>query len=735
MDPQKLQELLEQQLELIKLVTKAKEPAATSSVPESTFSISNTISEFLYDPESNVTFETWFRRYEDLFQTDLAAQDDAWKVRLLLRKLGPAELDKYSNLILPQKPSDRSFQDTIASLKQIFGEQASLFNTRYRCLKLVMNESDDFLTHVGIVNRECERFKLKSLTDDQFKSLILICSLQSPRFADIRTRLLNRLERDPTITLNSMAEEYQRLVNLQHDTTLVQSGGRGGYEVHAVQKTSRTSDKFKAGRTTSGSAPGGPSSSGLAQTSGSNKQPPSACWHCGTWHFAKFCSFKKHRCRKCNKVGHKDGYCQTQHSGAFSGPFKQQSQQEFTCRAVANTRRISSTFQISTPGLRKYVTILVNGCQVRLQLDTASDITIISENLWRTLGQPPIKTSSHIAVSACGGRLQLLGRLQCCVSFRGITFDGTCYVTPTDLNLMGLDWFEQLGLADVPINAICNSVRSTTSGKPMEQIFQQFAPVFHQGLGLCSATQAVLHLQPGAKAVFRPKRPVPYASLPQVDAELQRLEEQGVLIPVTYSHWAAPIVVVKKPNGSIRICADFSTGLNAALEQHHYPLPAPDDIFTTLNGGKCFAKLDLADAYLQIEVSPESRELLTINTHRGLFQYTRLPFGVKTAPAIFQQVIDTILSGIPGVVAYLDDVLIVAASSEDLQSRICIALQRIQESGFRLRPENANFFYNQSNIWDSFSTPQVGTQILKTSEPSSKCQHQQMSLLLDPSLD
>ena len=170
---------------------------------------------------------------------------------------------------------------------------------------------------------------------------------------------------------------------------------------------------------------------------------------------------------------------------------------------------------------------------------------------------------------------------------------------------------------------------------------------------------ATLTLKPSSKSVFCPKRPVPYAALPLVDKELKRLEERKVITPVAYTLWAAPIVVVKKADSSIRLCADFSTGLNAELEDHQYPLPVLEDIFTTLNGDTCFAKLDLTEAYLQVEVSPTSWELLTINTHRGLFQYRRLPVGIKTAPGIFQLIMDTMLTGVEGAVAWIDDIIVV----------------------------------------------------------------------------
>ncbi|RTG86513.1 uncharacterized protein DC041_0012202 [Schistosoma bovis] len=93
------------------------------------------------------------------------------------------------------------------------------------------------------------------------------------------------------------------------------------------------------------------------------------------------------------------------------------------------------------------------------------------------------------------------------------------------------------------------------------------------------------------KPVFRPKRQVPYAAIDKVDKELDRLEKFGVIQPVNYSAWAAPIVVVQKANGVIRLCADFSTGLNDALENHSYPLPLPEDLFIKLNGGRFFLNL------------------------------------------------------------------------------------------------------------------------------------------------
>jgi hypothetical protein len=106
---------------------------------------------------------------------------------------------------------------------------------------------------------------------------------------------------------------------------------------------------------------------------------------------------------------------------------------------------------------------------------------------------------------------------------------------------------------------------------------------------------------------------------------------------VTHSEWATPIVAVSKADGRVRICGDFKVTVNPHLKVNQYPLPKAEDIFTTLAGGKKSSKLDMSQAYLQMKLHPESLKFCTINTHKGLYQYTRLPFGIASAPALFQK--------------------------------------------------------------------------------------------------
>uniref|UniRef100_A0A5S6Q4R5 Retrotransposon gag domain-containing protein n=1 Tax=Trichuris muris TaxID=70415 RepID=A0A5S6Q4R5_TRIMR len=221
-----VRELLQQQSEslqaTLEMLTRLLAPKMADNRQPSVDNLSNSITEFCYDPDNGGIFDAWFARYEDIFMVECGQMDDAAKVRLLLRKLNTAAHQKYVNFILPKKPSDFTFTETIKSLKDMFNRQRSLFSIRYQCLKLSKRESDDFITYASVVNRECDKFQLNALREDQFRCLVFVSGLHSPGDSEIRLRLLNKMETDPNVTIQALTEECRRIASLKQDAILVE---------------------------------------------------------------------------------------------------------------------------------------------------------------------------------------------------------------------------------------------------------------------------------------------------------------------------------------------------------------------------------------------------------------------------------------------------------------------------------------------------------------------------------
>ncbi|UYV74208.1 K02A2.6-like [Cordylochernes scorpioides] len=180
-----------------------------------------------------------------------------------------------------------------------------------------------------------------------------------------------------------------------------------------------------------------------------------------------------------------------------------------------------------------------------------------------------------------------------------------------------------------------------------------------------STRRARLLVDPEVKPRFFKSRPIPYALKEKISRELDRLVKAGILKPVRHAEWAAPIVPVLKSDQTIRICGDFKITANQALKVDQYPLHKAEDIFAALAGGEKFSKIDLRDAYNQLELDDESQLYTVINTLQGLYKYTRLPFGISSAPALFQKQMDILLKGIPMVFCALDDILITGKNDQD----------------------------------------------------------------------
>ena len=170
-----------------------------------------------------------------------------------------------------------------------------------------------------------------------------------------------------------------------------------------------------------------------------------------------------------------------------------------------------------------------------------------------------------------------------------------------------------------------------------------------------------------------------------LDAEYKRLQEQGIIEPVKYSEWASPAVPVLKRDHSVRVCGDYKITVNQSIKKEVYPLPTTDDLFTKLEGGVKFAKIDLSHVYQQIELDEDSQNLLVLNTHQGLMKYKRLNFGVATAPAIFQRAIEGVLQGARGTAVYLDDIIITGKSVKEYEENLMTTLTKLEEAGLTVK--------------------------------------------------
>ncbi|EDS29903.1 conserved hypothetical protein [Culex quinquefasciatus] len=219
---------------------------------------------------------------DNTLKCDAAGLDDAARVRLLLRKLSDTTHAEYMNHILPKMTRDYKFSETVDNLTKLFGAHVSLFSKRYHCLTLNKRASVDFQSYAGQVNRCCEDFGVAQCSVDAFKCLIFVCGLHNKQDAEIRTSLLAKLEGNANMTLDNLtAESDQKPTatrsrsphNSNNNNPHISSNSRGG-------------------------------------SSKNNNKPRTPCWKCGELHYVEFCQYLNHRCRDCNRVGHKDGYCQ-----------------------------------------------------------------------------------------------------------------------------------------------------------------------------------------------------------------------------------------------------------------------------------------------------------------------------------------------------------------------------------------------------------------------------------------
>ena len=203
-------------------------------------------------------------------------------------------------------------------------------------------------------------------------------------------------------------------------------------------------------------------------------------------------------------------------------------------------------------------------------------------------------------------------------------------------------------------------------------------------------TQATLNTAGSQPIKQRPYKN-PLALQNKLDDQLNEMLEAGIISP-SCSPWSSPVVVVPKKDGSQRICIDYRK-LNQTLVKDSFPLPRIEDLFATLGKARFFSCLDLKSSYWQIEMAPQDREKTAFCTRTQLLEFNVLPFGICSAPSLFQRAISKVLHGVEGkfAVAYLDDILVFSRTYEEHLKHIEDVFNRLGAANFSLNKSKCHF--------------------------------------------
>ena len=191
--------------------------------------------------------------------------------------------------------------------------------------------------------------------------------------------------------------------------------------------------------------------------------------------------------------------------------------------------------------------------------------------------------------------------------------------------LLGRDLIQSLGL--------CSNIHKVSRAITFKE---EFLELFSEGLVCYRGKEFTIEVDSTVVPKFYKARAFPYTMREKVDKELDRLQEDGIISRATNSSWVAAVVPVLKPNDTVHLCGDYKVTVNKVARLKTYPILTLDDLFSELSSGSMFLKLDMSQVYGQLCLDRESKKYTVINTHRGLFKYNRLSFGIFSTPGIFQ---------------------------------------------------------------------------------------------------
>ncbi|XP_062717120.1 uncharacterized protein K02A2.6-like [Aedes albopictus] len=299
-------------------------------------------------------------------------------------------------------------------------------------------------------------------------------------------------------------------------------------------------------------------------------------------------------------------------------------------------------------------------------------------------------------VSYSGNMIELCGMCVVRVNYGGQNHELLLYVAKNKKHpLLGRGWMKVLNIDVNKFYENVHTIAVDNSAESVKKLIERYGNVCEKSMGNIEGLTAKLQLKPDVRPVYLRARPVPFSIRNAVEEEIKTLEKNGVLVKVNHSAWATPVVPVMKMNNRVRLCGDYKITVNPILVVDEHPLPTVEELFANVAGGEKFTKIDLSQAYLQLEVSPEDQEVLTLSTHLGLYRPTRLMYGVSSAQAIWQRLMEEVLNGFPRVTVFLDDIRVTGPNDQVHLQRLEEVLKRLSQYSMRINLDKCQFFADQ----------------------------------------
>ena len=651
-----------------------------------------------FNQDSNI--KRYIERLEQYFEANsvpVYSEDSHKRRATLISVIGAKTYDVLSDLCSPSAPSDKTYAQLATILRAHFAPKKLVIAEQYRFHNCVQREGESVSTFAASLKCLASMCNfgthLNEALHDRF-----VCGL---RCKEIQKKLLTEehtFEQALRNALSIEATEKDIAEFSQDASTTVNRLGPGNHRhPHPLKH-----------RKPPGIAQGKPNSP-------NHNKSTSECLSCRkSGHPRAKCKYRNFTCHSCGKSGHIADACKSKSEKVHK--VEDQNSPQGDCQSDSVDPFSVSLYNLCTEKHGIEVPVKLNGINLHMELDTGAGVSIISEETYnKHLKKTPLQPSSTRLHTYTGHPVKVVGQIDVYLQYQGQSETLPLVVVEgSGPSLFGRDWLARIKLEWKKICSIRmpNPDLSQEARKGLHTTLQSYPNVFKSGLGTIKGITAKLETKSDAQPKFCRARPVPYALQEAVEEEYHRLESAGIMEKVEFSEWATPMVHVPKADGTTRSCGDYAVTVNPQLNVPRYPIPLPEDVFVKLRGGQRFTKLDLKSAYQQLPLDPDSQHFITINTHRGLYCYKRLPFSIASPPAIFQRTMEIILQGLENVACIQDDNLITGKDDRHIKT-LNMVLKRLDDYGLKLQLNSASSGRSQSPTWAISSQPMASHQQMR----------------------